>query len=301
MYAASRPARGASYEIRRSAALSPSRSVRSDHSSRVEEIACARLYARSRTHRADRGRGRAAMKFIRRLTRHGHSTHVSIPPQLLDYLRCRVGDMIVAVETAESFELRVRRALRLKISTASARPSASPRRSRGGALVTSPRSARIPRATARRDRRAGAPVAHDDGRRENARAGRVDARAGFISVLVVARVGERYEVVAGHRRRIAAGRAGLVAVPCCLCVQGRRDGSDPARENKHREDLNPADEAIWFAQLMERTPTKARTAWPRASASPAPTSRGCSRCCRVTRRSSPIWRPARSARASRSN
>jgi antitoxin component of MazEF toxin-antitoxin module len=49
------------------------------------------------------------MKFIRRLTRHGHSTHVSIPPQLIDYLRLQNGDMIV-VETTESFELRVRRA-----------------------------------------------------------------------------------------------------------------------------------------------------------------------------------------------
>jgi ParB family chromosome partitioning protein len=78
---------------------------------------------------------------------------------------------------------------------------------------------------------------------------------GFISVLVVARVGERYEVVAGHRRRIAAGRAGLVAVPCLVYAsKGAAMEAIQHAENKHREELNAADEAIWFAQLMEAHP-----------------------------------------------
>lgn len=78
---------------------------------------------------------------------------------------------------------------------------------------------------------------------------------GFISVIVVVRVGERYEVVAGHRRRLAAARAGLVAVPC-LIYATKTDAVEAIQhaENKRREDLNPADEAIWFAQLMERHP-----------------------------------------------
>jgi antitoxin component of MazEF toxin-antitoxin module len=49
------------------------------------------------------------MKFLRRLSRHGHSTHVSIPPQLIDYLRLQNGDLII-VEPTEGFELRIRRA-----------------------------------------------------------------------------------------------------------------------------------------------------------------------------------------------
>jgi ParB/RepB/Spo0J family partition protein len=78
---------------------------------------------------------------------------------------------------------------------------------------------------------------------------------GFISVIVVVLVGARYEVVAGHRRRIAAGRAGLVAVPC-LIYPSKVAALDAIQhaENKHREALNPADEAIWFSQLFEAHP-----------------------------------------------
>lgn len=78
---------------------------------------------------------------------------------------------------------------------------------------------------------------------------------GFVSVLVVVQVGGRYEVVAGHRRRIAAGRAGIVAVPC-LVYPSKDDAVEAIQhaENKHREDLNPADESIWFAQLLEKHP-----------------------------------------------
>ncbi len=78
---------------------------------------------------------------------------------------------------------------------------------------------------------------------------------GFISVLVVVAVGERFEVVAGHRRRIAAGRAGVVTVPCL--VYPSKDAALEAvqhAENRHREDLNPADEAIWFQQLFDLHP-----------------------------------------------
>lgn len=78
---------------------------------------------------------------------------------------------------------------------------------------------------------------------------------GFISVLVVVMVGERYEVVAGHRRRIAAGLAGIAAVPC-LVYPSKADAVEAAQhaENKYREDLNAADEAIWFVQLLEKYP-----------------------------------------------
>jgi ParB/RepB/Spo0J family partition protein len=81
-----------------------------------------------------------------------------------------------------------------------------------------------------------------------------DVRAkGVLVPINVARNGERYEVIAGHRRRIAAARAGLVVIPCV--VYPSRDQALEAvkySENRHREDLNAAEEAIWFAELLER-------------------------------------------------
>ncbi|MGH9411321.1 MAG: ParB/RepB/Spo0J family partition protein [Vicinamibacterales bacterium] len=76
---------------------------------------------------------------------------------------------------------------------------------------------------------------------------------GFTSVLVVFREGDRFGVVAGHRRTISARRAGVVAVPC-LVYPSRVDGMEAIQfsENALREDLSVTDEAIWFAELFER-------------------------------------------------
>ena len=76
---------------------------------------------------------------------------------------------------------------------------------------------------------------------------------GLLQPMIVARVGERYEVVAGHRRRIACARAGLFVAPCI--VYPSKDAALEAikyAENRHREELSPADEAIWFSELLER-------------------------------------------------
>jgi len=76
---------------------------------------------------------------------------------------------------------------------------------------------------------------------------------GLQQPMIVARVGARFEIIAGYRRRIACERAGLVAAPCI--VYASKDVSlatIQAHENSRREDLNPADEAIWFAELLER-------------------------------------------------
>jgi antitoxin component of MazEF toxin-antitoxin module len=48
------------------------------------------------------------MKVIRRLTRRGHSSHVSIPPQMMEYLRWRITDGVV-VEVTDDDEIRIRR------------------------------------------------------------------------------------------------------------------------------------------------------------------------------------------------
>lgn len=79
------------------------------------------------------------------------------------------------------------------------------------------------------------------------------AMIGLQQPIVVARVGLRFEVIAGHRRRIACGRAGLALVPCIVYP----DKNIPriviqAHENSRREELNPADEAIWFMELLEQ-------------------------------------------------
>lgn len=76
---------------------------------------------------------------------------------------------------------------------------------------------------------------------------------GLQQPMVVARVGERYEVIAGHRRRLACGRAGLAAAPCI--VYPSKDAALVAVqfwENYGREELNAADEALWFSELLER-------------------------------------------------
>lgn len=76
---------------------------------------------------------------------------------------------------------------------------------------------------------------------------------GILQPLSVARCGERYEVIAGHRRLLAAKRAGLVVAPAI--VYASADAALEAikyAENRHREELNAADEAIWFNELLER-------------------------------------------------
>lgn len=81
-----------------------------------------------------------------------------------------------------------------------------------------------------------------------------DIRAkGLLQPIAVVSVGERYEVIAGHRRRVASGRAGLAAMPC-IVYPDRAAALEGVKysENRFREDLNPADEAIWFSELLER-------------------------------------------------
>jgi ParB family chromosome partitioning protein len=76
---------------------------------------------------------------------------------------------------------------------------------------------------------------------------------GLIQPITVARVGERYEVICGHRRRVASARAGLVTMPCIVYPsKDARLLALQAHENSRREDLNPADEALWFSDLLEQ-------------------------------------------------
>lgn len=75
---------------------------------------------------------------------------------------------------------------------------------------------------------------------------------GLMNPISVARVGERYEVIAGDRRYHACSRAGYVAIPCI--VYPEKTAATVAlqfAENYAREELGAADEAIWFSELLD--------------------------------------------------
>lgn len=76
-------------------------------------------------------------------------------------------------------------------------------------------------------------------------------RLGVLVPLHVMEVEGGYEVIAGHRRLLAARRAGVVAVPCL--VRTARD-VDPLtlkmRENLYREEWTPVEEAAFFSELL---------------------------------------------------
>jgi len=76
-------------------------------------------------------------------------------------------------------------------------------------------------------------------------------KVGIINPITVIEVDGGYEVVAGHRRLLAARRAGLVVCPCMVCTA--RD-PDPLAlqlsENLNRQELSPTEEGAWFAELL---------------------------------------------------
>ena len=76
-------------------------------------------------------------------------------------------------------------------------------------------------------------------------------RVGLVNPLTVMEVEGGYEVIAGHRRLLAARHAGLVAIPCM--VRSARDPNPTAlklHENLYREELSPVEEAAFFAELL---------------------------------------------------
>src|SRR5690348_13881750 len=75
---------------------------------------------------------------------------------------------------------------------------------------------------------------------------------GVIQPIIVRRVGERYEIVAGERRWRAAQRAGLLKVP--IAVRDIQDDDLLAValiENVQRENLNPIEEAQAYRRLAD--------------------------------------------------
>jgi len=78
-------------------------------------------------------------------------------------------------------------------------------------------------------------------------------KIGIIEPLIVKPIGEKYEVIAGHRRLLASKIAGLVEVPCII-QDGINIDEDEIKlhENFYREDVNEADEAEFYAYLLEK-------------------------------------------------
>jgi ParB/RepB/Spo0J family partition protein len=79
---------------------------------------------------------------------------------------------------------------------------------------------------------------------------------GLLQPIGLKRNGARYEVVYGHRRTIACRRAELTMVPTIVYPEGyKRSNAAKLHENIYREDLNPGEAAVWFAELLEAMPT----------------------------------------------
>jgi ParB family chromosome partitioning protein len=80
--------------------------------------------------------------------------------------------------------------------------------------------------------------------------------SGIIQPIVVRKVGDRFQIIAGERRWRAAKIAGLLRVP--VVVREVRDGDERALlemaliENIQREDLNPIEEALAYRRLADQ-------------------------------------------------
>lgn len=76
---------------------------------------------------------------------------------------------------------------------------------------------------------------------------------GIIQPLVVCKSGESYEVIAGHRRLLAAEIAGLIEAPCVVVVSKDLEKEVlKMHENVAREDISPIDWANHLAYLKSQ-------------------------------------------------
>ena len=77
--------------------------------------------------------------------------------------------------------------------------------------------------------------------------------SGVVQPILVRKVGDRYQIVAGERRWRAATQAGLEKVPAVVRTLSDRDSLQLAlTENMLREDLNPLDVARGMEAMVQR-------------------------------------------------
>ena len=75
---------------------------------------------------------------------------------------------------------------------------------------------------------------------------------GVIQPIIVTKMDNYYQIVAGERRWRAAKKAGLMEIPCLVRESTERKNKEIALiENIQREDLNPIDKARGFRQLLD--------------------------------------------------
>lgn len=80
--------------------------------------------------------------------------------------------------------------------------------------------------------------------------GRSIKENGLINPISVKRVGDRFEVIAGHQRLLATRRAGLVLIDCIVRdISSEQSLIITAHENMVRQDVNPVDEAVFLGRL----------------------------------------------------
>jgi ParB family chromosome partitioning protein len=78
------------------------------------------------------------------------------------------------------------------------------------------------------------------------------AQVGLLQPVLVRRVDDGYQLIAGERRWRAARRAGLTTVPAVVRVSDDNSAVEEALiENLHREDLTALEEAAAYLQLIE--------------------------------------------------
>jgi ParB/RepB/Spo0J family partition protein len=76
---------------------------------------------------------------------------------------------------------------------------------------------------------------------------------GIIQPLVLRRIGEKYEIVAGERRYRAAKIAGLVSVPAVISqIDDKKSAEIAIAENVQRKELNPIEEAKSYQALLDQ-------------------------------------------------
>lgn len=77
------------------------------------------------------------------------------------------------------------------------------------------------------------------------------AIAGVIEPLIVTPRGDRFVVIAGHRRLLAANMANLASVPCVVRTEDAATlAALQEHENAFREDVNAAEQAAHYARLL---------------------------------------------------
>ena len=75
---------------------------------------------------------------------------------------------------------------------------------------------------------------------------------GVLQPILLREQNDRYELIAGERRWLAARRAGLSSIPAVVRrIKDIESFEQAIIENLHREDLNPIDEAVAYHRLMD--------------------------------------------------